>query len=217
MNRPLEQQFQLYYSNHFAMGGLAGFPFSGVTGFKAMSSHVPDNGSSLIVYGPHVGIDNDGVLGRIDRRGMHDHSTCCGSAVAGYDYLRIVTGKRLQIPRTMSQTTVAVDLFDFEQQYVNNILMSFADRLTKASDPMLELPYCCFEAQDELMRRIMNQACSERPYSGQYISLLGGIQINTPAGFADCFCPLRFEILDKSGSRIDNFITRSFVTKRAQA
>jgi hypothetical protein len=33
VNRPLEDTFLKYYGNHFAMGGLAGFPFSGVTGF----------------------------------------------------------------------------------------------------------------------------------------------------------------------------------------
>ena len=36
----------------FKMGGLNGFPFTGLTGMSAFSSHVPDNGAVLIFYGP---------------------------------------------------------------------------------------------------------------------------------------------------------------------
>ena len=44
VNRPLEETFYGVYGEHFNMGGLAGFPFAGVTGFGAMASHVPDGG-----------------------------------------------------------------------------------------------------------------------------------------------------------------------------
>lgn len=38
VNRPLEDIFLKYYGNTFSMGGLAGFPFSGVTGFGVSCS-----------------------------------------------------------------------------------------------------------------------------------------------------------------------------------
>ena len=58
------------------MGGLAGFPFGGVTGFGAMAHHIPDNGSCLVVYGPHVGIDSRGIVGTVERRGRKHGGAC---------------------------------------------------------------------------------------------------------------------------------------------
>jgi hypothetical protein len=34
--QPLQENFQQVYGDHFSMGGMAGFPFGGVTGFGAM-------------------------------------------------------------------------------------------------------------------------------------------------------------------------------------
>lgn len=51
----------------FKMGGLDGFPFTGLTGMGAFASHVPDNGAVLIYYGPHIGITKSGAIGEIHR------------------------------------------------------------------------------------------------------------------------------------------------------
>ena len=44
------------WGENFNMGGLAGIPFVGKSGFNAFTSHIPENGHLLIAYGPHVGI-----------------------------------------------------------------------------------------------------------------------------------------------------------------
>ena len=46
--RRLEDDFGKIYGSTFALGGLAGFPFAGITGFGAMVSHVPDDGYCLM-------------------------------------------------------------------------------------------------------------------------------------------------------------------------
>jgi hypothetical protein len=51
------------------MGGLGGLPFVGKTGFKAYSSHVPKDGHIFILFAPHVGIAEDGLIGRYSRPG----------------------------------------------------------------------------------------------------------------------------------------------------
>jgi hypothetical protein len=56
VNRVLEKDFAKHYGDNFSMGGLAGFPFGGVTSFGAMSHHIPTGGSCLVVFGPHVGL-----------------------------------------------------------------------------------------------------------------------------------------------------------------
>ena len=66
----------------FKMGGLDGFPFTGLTGMGAFASHVPDNGAVFIYYGPHIGITKDGTIGEIHRFGQSKNSGCCGAAKA---------------------------------------------------------------------------------------------------------------------------------------
>lgn len=63
----------------FEMGGLAGLPFTGKTGMSAFAHHVPDHGAACIVYGPHIGMTDDGQLGRLLRPGQHEETTACGA------------------------------------------------------------------------------------------------------------------------------------------
>ena len=58
--RRLDTEFKQVFGNNFNLGGLSGFPFAGTTGFGAMAAHIPDDGSCLILHGPHVGITKDG-------------------------------------------------------------------------------------------------------------------------------------------------------------
>jgi hypothetical protein len=148
-----------------------------------MQSHVPDNGAALIVYGPHIGVDRYGILGKIDRRGQHDETSCCGSAVVASRY---VLQSSLLTNAFARQST---NLLDLEQSQVNSFLLPYKNRLAQAINPSLELPFILFQTQDTLMRQIMKQAAPTHP-----VVLLGGIQINTPAGEPDYFCPLSFEM-----------------------
>jgi hypothetical protein len=72
LSRVLEDDFGKIYGGTFNLGGLAGFPFAGTTGFGAMSHHIPDDGNCLVVYGPHVGITKDGIVGT-----LHHHLIIC--------------------------------------------------------------------------------------------------------------------------------------------
>ena len=90
--RQLEDDFNGIYGNNFNLGGLAGFPFAGRTGFGAMAAHIPDDGFCLIVYGPHVGVAADGTVGKVERSGIALVDTCCGSAVAASGYVDSIMG-----------------------------------------------------------------------------------------------------------------------------
>jgi Limiting CO2-inducible proteins B/C beta carbonyic anhydrases len=198
VNRPLEKALSLAYGPHFSMGGLAGFPFSGVTGFGAMAHHIPDGGSCLIVYGPHVGVDAEGKVGTVDRRGRAKGGSCCGSAVAAAGYVEGVLDGGERAPP-------ATEAFDAQQNYVGNLLLPHGDRLQAAVDPMVELPYALFDSQDDLMQEIISKACGNVHDPGR-IACLGGIQINTPAGMDDYFLPLRFDIRDNKGNLLETLI-----------
>jgi Limiting CO2-inducible proteins B/C beta carbonyic anhydrases len=198
VNRPLEEDLWEAFGDHFNMGGLAGFPFGGVTGFGAMAHHIPDGGSCLIVYGPHVGVDSDGRVGTVDRRGRKKGGSCCGSAVAAAMYVNSVMkgGDKAKLP---------CEPLDAQQAYVGDMLLPFGERLEQAKEPMVELPHALFEAQDQLMQTIIRKGCREVAGRGK-IAVLGGIQINTPDRVSDYFLPLRFELLNNKGIVIEDLM-----------
>ena len=107
--RQLEADFVKVYGKNFHLGGLAGFPFAGTTGFGAMAAHIPDNGSVLIVYGPHVGVATTGGVGKVERAGIELVDNCCGSAIAASNYLKGICETGL------SPTTNIQQFTDFQQ------------------------------------------------------------------------------------------------------
>lgn len=197
--RPLERELTNLYGSYFAFGGLAGFPFGGVTAFNAMAHHIPDGGSCVVVYGPHVGVDRNGTVGTVERRGRMKCGGCCGSGVAAHTYVQSVMKGQAKI------IDPPMDPLDAQQSYVSSMLLPYGPRLAAASDPMTQLPFALFDAQDELMRKIIAKGCSSVSGEGK-IAMIGGIQINTPPGMSDYFMPLRFDVLNNKGIVVDRII-----------
>jgi len=205
VNRELEKDFTSVYNFNFSMGGLAGFSFGGVTSFGAMAHHIPTGGSEtptgscVIVYGPHVGVDGDGVVGKVNRRGRPGSGACCGSAAAAAGYCKAVQEGAEPNPP-------AVDALDAQQTFVGNMLLPHAERLSSAADADVELPLALFDVQDEFMKKIVSKGCGEVAGEGK-IALLGGIQINTPAGTSEYFLPKVFLIMNNKGEKIDDLMS----------
>jgi len=196
--RQLEEDFNGVYGNNFNLGGLAGFPFAGNTGFGAMSHHIPDDGYCLIVFGPHVGVAKDGSVGKVERAGIELIDTCCGSAVAASNYVESITNGS-KCP------TVQIQKFtDFQQSAVQELILPHGKRLVDAgADRMIELPYAIYDSQDMLLSEIINVG-SEGLKRG--LALLGGIQINTGPDTPDYFHPLRFDYMNYRGEIVDNML-----------
>jgi Limiting CO2-inducible proteins B/C beta carbonyic anhydrases len=198
VNRPLEDTFYGWYGEHFNMGGLAGFPFAGLTGFGAMAAHIPEGGNCLLVYGPHVGIDKDGNVGKINRKGRTKAGSCCGSAVAASKYITdVYLGKAEKVGPPADST-------DAQQNYVSAALLPYGEAVAKAKDPMVELPFATFEPIDKMMQNIVYKA--GKGVKDGKIAMLGGLQINTPRGMSDYFLPLRFDIRYNTGEVIEDLM-----------
>ena len=118
--RQLEADFVKVYGKNFHLGGLAGFPFAGTTGFGAMAAHIPDDGSVLIVYGPHVGVATTGGVGKVERAGIALVDNCCGSAIAASNYLKGICETGLPPTTNIQQFT------DFQQVSTVNEIVSLA-------------------------------------------------------------------------------------------
>lgn len=198
VNRELEHKLTSKYTDNFSMGGLAGFPFCGVTSFGAMAHHIPDGGNCLIVYGPHVGVDADGVVGKVNRRGRATSGACCGSATAAAGYVKSVMSGEV------SKAGTPGDFLDAQQTWVGTELLKHGERLEAADDLAVEVPLALFDCQNEVMHKIV-AAASKETHGGK-IALVGGIQINTPAGTSDYFLPKVFEIIDTDGKLVDDLI-----------
>jgi len=202
VNRPLEKALASAYDEPFVMGGLAGFPFGGVTSFGAMAHHIPDGGSCLVVFGPHVGVDEYGTVGTVNRRGRAKGGACCGSAAAALGKIR----KGAMVPAGETPTTLpATDSLDAQQAYVDAQLAPYGPRLLNADDRNVELPFALYEAQKAMMDSIVAKGASALEGDGN-IALLGGIQINTPEGISDYFLPLSFELRDKEGKVVKDLM-----------
>lgn len=199
LSRELENDFAGTYGyDFFSMGGLSGFPFAGQTGFGAMAGHIPDGGSCLIVYGSHVGIDDDGVIGQATRPGKAKSDACCGSANAAAATLAKIRAGEMQF------SDLSFSASEHQQQYVVTTMLPHADRLAKAEDPAVELPFAIFDQQKEMMDEIVGNGASAVPGK---ITLLGGIQINTHSGTSDYYLPLSFEVRDNKNDLVADLLT----------
>jgi hypothetical protein len=197
--RPLEASFaHLYGYNFFSLGGLAGMPFGGVTGFKAMASHIPNEGSCLVIYGPHVGVDLAGKVGTVERRGLENGGPCCGSASFALTYAQdVFSGK-------ISEAPFPTETLDAEQTMVGNLLLPHAERLSKADDAMVELPMALFDIQKGMIEAIVANGAEAVAHGS--IAVVGGIQINTPDQYSDYFMPLQFDLFNNSGVKVENLM-----------
>jgi hypothetical protein len=195
--RRLEDDFVNIYGNNFNLGGLAGFPFAGNTGFGAMAAHIPDDGYCLLIYGPHVGIAKDGTVGKVERAGIELIDNCCGSAIAASNYLKGITEGGAQI------TTKIQEFTDFQQGAVQELILPHGKRLSEADDRMAELPRALYESQDILVREIVQKGAAGTKGG---IAILGGLQINTAPDTSDYFLPLRFDFMNTDGDVVEEML-----------
>mmetsp|Transcript_32276 Transcript_32276/g.70944 ORF Transcript_32276/g.70944 Transcript_32276/m.70944 type:complete len:189 (+) Transcript_32276:1-567(+) len=158
-----------------------------------MASNIPDGGSCLIVFGPHVGMDSKGTIGSVRRRGKKGNEPCCRPAIAAAGYAHAVY-------HGLASPYVPPDVPDDAQQnFVGTALLPYAGYVEAATDRMAELPYALFDAQKKMMGTLLQAGAGNVPGK---IAVLGGIQINTQAGKSDYFLPLSFELYDSSGTLV---------------
>ncbi len=108
----------------FKMGGLDGFPFTGLTGMGAFASHVPDEGAVFVYYGPHIGISKDGSIGEIHRFGQSKNSGCCGAAKGALNKL---LGNTIE-PGNVTE-------MDYQMNTIEQILLKEKQRIVAAALP----------------------------------------------------------------------------------
>ena len=76
----------------YALGGLGGIPFAGDAGMGDMLSHSPKDGRIVILFGPNVGIDKFGAMGKVERIGTDEFGADEASGVLVRAYFDIMNG-----------------------------------------------------------------------------------------------------------------------------
>lgn len=193
------------------MGGLAGVPFTGKTGFGAFSHHVPHDGGHLFVLmAPHIGVTEDFRLGEFGRDGQTDAGTACGAAVGGFKKVRECRVKGCSLPHHMD------DPFDFQMTYLMHEINKEVEFITGPQKEREEVPIDGKNAPENLkqarlatvvhsigQKMLHNIASMDFGDEDSTLIILTGIQINMPRPFEDYFQPLGFQVRTKDGQKID--------------
>jgi len=179
----------------FKMGGLDGFPFTGLTGMGAFASHVPDCGAVFIYYGPHIGITKSGTIGEIHRFGQEKNSGCCGAAKGALNKLlsnQIIEGN--------------ITEYDYQMNTIEQILFNQKDRILRAETPLYEATEVIYEAID---KRI-NELVDKTNYNCRYVILMGAILVNSDSDMGSYTATKRFDVIDLSTKERQNLLGKYF-------
>jgi hypothetical protein len=176
-NLTLTQEF----SGPFQLGGLAGFPFTGKTGMTAYAHHIHEGGTAFILYGPHIRITADGILGNMRRPGQSKCSPTCG----------VLVGAVAQIK---SGRAPASSYDDFQQPQIIKMLVPYQGRILAAPSPIQEATLVSYELIHEQVNQILDATITE--FSCKRIVLVGGILINTDVGAEDYMTVENSEYID---------------------
>ncbi len=177
----------------FKMGGLDGFPFTGLTGMGAFASHVPDEGAVFIYYGPHIGITKTGTIGEIHRFGQSKNSGCCGAAKGA-----------LQKLLTNQIEKGNVTDMDYQMNTIEQILLAEKERITAAAVPLKEATEVIYEAID---KRI-NELVAATKYNCKFVILMGAILINSDSDMGSYTSTKRFDVIDLVKNERTNYLIR---------
>ena len=168
--------------SYFFLGGLAGYPFTGITGFNAFASHVPKDGNLIIVYGPHVGITQKGEVGSILRYGQEDTTSCCGALIATLNHFnREVSGKE-----ELSEN-------NYQADYLITKLKEGKKNIIESICPEIEITRQSYMLIHDQIQYLVKHIDPSIPI--QKIILIGGIIINNDLGFTDYFDLIDYRII----------------------
>ncbi|MCU0369658.1 MAG: hypothetical protein MUF39_12615, partial [Cyclobacteriaceae bacterium] len=148
----------------FNLGGLAGLPFTGITGYNAFAHHVPEKGAALIFVGSHIGFSKEDGWGRVLREGQHETTACCGALQQALDKLKSPEGIVKMIPHGE----------DFQEEVIEQLVLQHKKEILKAKDPLVALTRLIYKESE---KRILNYPLGETHF--RYLVLVVGVIVNT--------------------------------------
>lgn len=168
----------------FSMGGLGGLPYSGYTGMVAFGHHIPDGGDAFILYGPHIGITDDGELGKMMRPGQSRLSNSCGALMLALQRLGAV-----------EDTWVPMNVeYDYQQTLLERTVMPFKQEILTAENPAKAITDVTYRNINRQIHFLVQRASEE--FRCERVFLLGGVIINTSPEHNDYVDIRNFELVE---------------------
>ncbi|MEX0904619.1 MAG: hypothetical protein WD604_11040 [Balneolaceae bacterium] len=159
--------------NPFQLGGLGGFPFTGVTGFSAFASHIPDKGFAIIQYGPHIGFSKKDEIGLVTRPGQSLESTCCGALRA---LVNSFSGTKAD-GRDRE--------LDYQQWKLEEELRSDSEIIKSHAEPLVAATNLMYNQINTRVKKLLQETSGN--FENCTVALVGGIIINTDFELPDWF------------------------------
>ncbi|MFQ3576463.1 MAG: hypothetical protein SNJ77_08510, partial [Cytophagales bacterium] len=144
-----------------------------------------DGGTAFIFYGPHIGINDAGEVGRMKRWGQAKDSNSCGALMLALDRLITEDHEDVYIP-------ISTEI-DYQQILLERMLMPFKNEILAHEEPKVAITEKTYIATEYLLKKAIAMAKDE--FHTDTIVLLGGIIINTDHGQPDWFDVRNFEVL----------------------
>ena len=166
----------------FNFGGLAGMPFTGITGLSAFAHHVPEEGTALLFLGPHIGYNEQDGWGKIVRHGQHHASSCCGALFAALQKLQ---KGELKVEAPAEE--------DYQEEVIEQLAFLHRDEILSAKDPLVALTIITYH---ESQKQIAAYVSKVKTPDFKYVVIVGGIIINTDFEFPDYLWIEGVSILD---------------------
>ncbi len=179
--------FRRFLNRPFSMGGLGGLPYAGFTGMVAFSHHIPDGGDAFILYGPHIGITDEGELGRMRRIGQKRFTNSCGALMLALErFKQQEEGKEIYVPHSME--------YDYQQTLLERSLMPYKAQIIGAENPKKAITDWTYHRIDKQIKYLIHMALRE--FTCERIFLLGGIIINTSEEYHDYVDVRNFDVIN---------------------
>jgi len=158
----------------FYLGGLDGYPFVGRTGLEAFAHHVPERGAAVLFCGPHVGVSDQGHVGRVVRPGQSHESDCCGAAMAAL--------RKLQAGLIEQKSPEQFDPDDYQQEMIEQLVLAHQHEILGATssseaDQFKRMTEAIYLEMRRTMVRLLKIVEFRRP-----AFVVGGILINEDHG-----------------------------------
>jgi hypothetical protein len=183
----------------FIQGGLDGYPFAGKTGLGAFSHHLPLGGAAMMFFGPHVGITQSRLVGKVVRPGQKDPTACCGAAAQALE--------NLETHKINSRHPCCLAEDDYQQEKLEQLVLKHKDAILGAGpkggpERFMHMSQLLYEEERLTMMRLFENVEFELP-----AFVFGGIMINEDDGVGSAIA-LRSAGRVDSGKYVD--ITKSF-------
>lgn len=189
--------FRRVLSRPFTMGGMGGLPYSGFTGMVAFSHHIPDGGDAFIFYAPHIGITDEGELGRMRRIGQSRLTNSCGALMLALERFQQSDDDAMYIPQSV--------YYDYQQTQLEQSLMPYKHDIIHAENPKKSITDYTYITIDKHIKQLVKMSINE--FACEKIFLLGGVIINTSEEFNDYVDVRNFEVIHTRESEKFNLIS----------